>query len=184
MFRTIFSKRRLSFFVIGGNIPHRILKTCTLQLPLIPTTKNSPPLFDFDFELRLKTPSTLRLLATTPISPDRVRLRGGVRVATGVVGGLPRFGDDGDAENAERIDAHRVLSLGAIDEQPLATETRPPPIAPRRMGFTADQSCLKSAFQFTFSFICLFLSVWVYDFGLGFSRKERKARKGGKGEES
>ena len=27
MFRTIFSKRRLSFFVIGGNIPHRILKT-------------------------------------------------------------------------------------------------------------------------------------------------------------
>ena len=35
-------------------------------------------------------------------------MRGGVRVAAGVVGGLPRFGDDGDAGNAERIDAHRL----------------------------------------------------------------------------
>ena len=35
-------------------------------------------------------------------------MRGGVQVAAGVVGGLPRFGDDGDAGNAERVDAHRL----------------------------------------------------------------------------
>ena len=58
---TAYAAECLSFFVIGGNVPHRILKTSTLQLQLIPTTKNNPPLFDFDSELRLKTPSTLQL---------------------------------------------------------------------------------------------------------------------------
>jgi len=43
-----------------------------------------------------------------PAHLHRVRLRGGVRVAAGVVGGLAGLRDHGDAGNAEGIHAHRL----------------------------------------------------------------------------
>ena len=50
---TAFAAERLSFLVFGENVPHMILKPSILQFQLIPTTKNNPPLFDFDYRLRL-----------------------------------------------------------------------------------------------------------------------------------
>ena len=52
----------------------------------------------------------------------RVRLRGGVRVAAGVVGGLVRLRDDGDAGNAEGIHAHRLRLVARRQRRASARE--------------------------------------------------------------
>ena len=81
-------------------------------------------------------------------------MRGGVRVAAGVVGRLPRFGDDGYAGNPERVDAHRLRFVAWSHRRAAARKAHDAAAdSAEEDGLIAAQSWRASSFQLIFSFI-------------------------------